>query len=459
MVYFYTRDSVKKNAASSWNREHVWPQSLSKGCWGTDGAGTDLLHIRPTYESTNSSRGNLKYGYVTNGNPQTYNSMQYGSKDSSYFEPLPSVRGDCARIIMYVWTAWHDYYGSNLPAITKVISYNTLLRWHIEDQPDALEGNRNDYAESSLQKNRNPFVDHPEFAWQIFGGEASESVLNEAQTAYPANASWNASDPVSSSESPNGQTSAEPSGSSSIQSPNPSGNVFELTFPTSGSDGSSELSASTLKTYAEKNTLVSSFSNPSKCYSGSEGLKLGSSKAVGSFSATLVPEAQHQISRIAITSAQYSNDSSTIRFSVNGEPLGEDFVPGEDFVFDASDSPLDVSNFQIQTIGKRAYLCSVVFTMFDEQEASSSSEPADEPSSSEPSSEPSYDSSSSASEEPASETLSESSPSSEEEPSSFEESNEEEENKTGIIVAAAVGGSIGLGGIGALVWLLVKKRI
>ena len=30
MIYLYTRDSVKKNAASSWNREQVWPQSLSK---------------------------------------------------------------------------------------------------------------------------------------------------------------------------------------------------------------------------------------------------------------------------------------------------------------------------------------------------------------------------------------------------------------------------------------------
>ena len=34
MIYFYTRDSVKKNAASSWNREHVWPKALSNNCWG-----------------------------------------------------------------------------------------------------------------------------------------------------------------------------------------------------------------------------------------------------------------------------------------------------------------------------------------------------------------------------------------------------------------------------------------
>lgn len=62
MIYFYTRNSVKKtlsNGGDSWNREHVWCQSLSNGHWGTDaGAGSDIFHIRPEYQSVNSSRGN-----------------------------------------------------------------------------------------------------------------------------------------------------------------------------------------------------------------------------------------------------------------------------------------------------------------------------------------------------------------------------------------------------------------
>ena len=62
MIYLYTRDSVKKNAASSWNREHVWCQSLSNGNWGDTQGGTDVLHLRPTYNSVNSSRGNKPYG-------------------------------------------------------------------------------------------------------------------------------------------------------------------------------------------------------------------------------------------------------------------------------------------------------------------------------------------------------------------------------------------------------------
>ena len=34
MVYFYTRQSVKKQSSGEWNREHVWPQSLSGGLYG-----------------------------------------------------------------------------------------------------------------------------------------------------------------------------------------------------------------------------------------------------------------------------------------------------------------------------------------------------------------------------------------------------------------------------------------
>lgn len=189
MVYLYTRDSVKKNAASTWNREHVWPQSLSNDCWGKTKAGTDLLHIRPTYDSTNSSRSNDKYCDVNKVSPRTYNGMTFGYGTGEKFEPLDSVKGDVARIIMYVWVAYKNYY-SNLPAITNVFeSYDTLLKWHTQDKPDVLEGNRNNYCEASVQKNRNPFVDHPELAWKIFGDSASSSIKSACMAAYPSSGS------------------------------------------------------------------------------------------------------------------------------------------------------------------------------------------------------------------------------------------------------------------------------
>ena len=185
MIYFYTRDSVEKNAASSWNREHTWPKSLSGGNWGEGKAGADLLHIRPTYNTTNSTRSNCKFADLNkSGSELTYEGMPYGWKSSSNFEPLDSVKGDAARIVMYLYVAYQNVY-SNMPYITNVFeSYDTLLKWHISDTPDLLEGNRNNYAEASIQKNRNPFVDHPEYACKIFGTNASASVKQACYEKY-----------------------------------------------------------------------------------------------------------------------------------------------------------------------------------------------------------------------------------------------------------------------------------
>ena len=187
MIYLYTRDSVTKNAASSWNREHVWPKSLSGGNWGTGKGGTDLLHLRPTYNTVNSTRSSRKFANIS-GDWKSYNGSTYGKTDSNnQFEPLDTAKGDIARIIMYVWVTYVGYY-SSMPAITNVFdSYNTLLEWHTMDKPDAMEGHRNDFCESSLQKNRNPFVDHPEYAWKIFGDSCSSSVKTACQEAYPEN--------------------------------------------------------------------------------------------------------------------------------------------------------------------------------------------------------------------------------------------------------------------------------
>ena len=188
MIYLYSRDSVTKNSASTWNREHVWPKSLSNGNWGTGRAGTDLLHLRPTYNTINSTRSSIPFGEVESGEKlTTKDGMNFGYKGGGYFMPLDATKGDVARIIMYVWSTYVDYY-SNLPDITKVFeSYDTLLRWHMEDKPDALEGHRNDFCETSIQKNRNPFVDHPEYAWMVFGEKASKSVVDACKDVYPGN--------------------------------------------------------------------------------------------------------------------------------------------------------------------------------------------------------------------------------------------------------------------------------
>ena len=167
MVYFYTRQSVKKQSSGEWNREHVWPQSLSGGLYGKSGGGCDALHIRPTYVKTNSTRGNLKFGNCPSGSVETYNGIKYAKTTSSYFEPLDSIKGDCARIVFYMWTVY--FAERNTPITNVAESIKTMIEWHKADPVDACEILRNNKVESSVQKNRNPFVDHPEWVDVIFG--------------------------------------------------------------------------------------------------------------------------------------------------------------------------------------------------------------------------------------------------------------------------------------------------
>ena len=59
-----------------------------------------------------------------------------------------------------------------------------LVSWHEADPPDAYDVARNDYVQS-IQQNRNPFVDHPEYVDYIDFhtlGTSSLSISNVART-------------------------------------------------------------------------------------------------------------------------------------------------------------------------------------------------------------------------------------------------------------------------------------
>ena len=169
MILFYTQKSIKKEVSGNgtWNREHVWPQSLSNGLYGKTGGGCDVLHIRPTYISTNSARGNLKYKDCPTGEVLKYQNISYAKRSGNFFEPQDSVKGDCARICLYMWVTYCAARKTPLTNVTD--SVETLVRWSNEDLPDAKEKLRNDRVQASKQKNRNPFVDHPEWVNIIFG--------------------------------------------------------------------------------------------------------------------------------------------------------------------------------------------------------------------------------------------------------------------------------------------------
>ena len=141
------------DGGSTWNREHTWPNS--KGLGGDDE--NDIMMLRPTAKSENSSRGNTAYG-----------------EGSGYYDPGESVRGDCARIVLYVYVRWGNT-GRMWGNSGVMESLDVLLRWMEEDPVDTWEMGRND-AVQSITGTRNVFVDYPEYAFLLFGRDVPENM-------------------------------------------------------------------------------------------------------------------------------------------------------------------------------------------------------------------------------------------------------------------------------------------
>ena len=159
-----------------WNREHVWPKSL--GGNSESGGGADLHHIRPDDNKTNSTRGSLKFGEVNGGSPvkgsSTVGSLTGGYVGGGYMEPHDNVKGDVARICLYVMVRWDSAWSAT--KITQVFqSVDVLLAWCEMDPVDTWEMGRNEVVQD-IQGNRNVFIDYPELAWLIYDREIPEDM-------------------------------------------------------------------------------------------------------------------------------------------------------------------------------------------------------------------------------------------------------------------------------------------
>ncbi|MEH1098933.1 endonuclease [Micromonospora sp. CPCC 205561] len=156
-----------------WNREHVWAKS--HGDFGTaTGPGTDVHHLRPEDVSVNSTRGNKDFD--TGGSPVAEAPGCYTDADS--WEPRDAVKGDVARMVMYMAVRYEGTDGWPDLELNQSVNNGTapyhgrlsvLLQWHRADPPDAFEKRRNQRIHERWQGNRNPFVDHPEWASAIWG--------------------------------------------------------------------------------------------------------------------------------------------------------------------------------------------------------------------------------------------------------------------------------------------------
>ena len=196
-------DSDNHTQATGFNREHTWPTSY--GFTENDGCNypfTDLHQLAPATWDYNTARGNRVFdfcfgscdAYPVVGVPSEAN---YGTGSGPFgsWEVWSDRRGDIARRLLYLAIRYegdtHGITGCAEPDLLltnnrNLIIANTsqnyspaymgeltiLLQWHLEDPVDTREEERNDIV-FSFQGNRNPFVDHPEWAcliWSCPGG-------------------------------------------------------------------------------------------------------------------------------------------------------------------------------------------------------------------------------------------------------------------------------------------------
>jgi endonuclease I len=190
---------------TNYNREHTWPNSLGFPDDGATNFPYTYLHMLMAADiAYNADRGNLPYGNCSAScteYPTVANDGRGGGSgtfpgnsnwsDGSVWQAWRGMKGNVARAILYMDVRYEG--GTNPTTGTAEpdlrltdnasliaptggnasVAYmgllSVLLQWNQEDPVDDAERLRND-AVQSYQGNRNPFVDHPEWAACIYQG-------------------------------------------------------------------------------------------------------------------------------------------------------------------------------------------------------------------------------------------------------------------------------------------------
>ncbi len=204
---------------SNYNREHAWPKSYGFPDDGSDNYPyTDCHHLFACDSGYNSSRSNkpyrdcdsgcsekvTEYNDGRGGGSGTYSgnsSWTEGSHETGTWQTWSGRKGDVARALFYMDVRYeggtHGVTSVDEPDLiltdnmalldpdateNKSTAYmgklSDLLSWHNADPVDYLEEDRTDVVEY-YQGNRNPFIDHPEWANCIFDGECALPWINE----------------------------------------------------------------------------------------------------------------------------------------------------------------------------------------------------------------------------------------------------------------------------------------
>jgi deoxyribonuclease I len=117
---------------------------------------SDMHNLFPSIGEVNGDRSNFVFGEI-DGEKREYGECDFEVSPGTA-EPKKSVRGDIARSYFYMS---HQY------KMKISDDYEEMLReWHLSDQPDEWERDRNSLIED-VQGNRNPFIDYPEMVERV----------------------------------------------------------------------------------------------------------------------------------------------------------------------------------------------------------------------------------------------------------------------------------------------------
>lgn len=187
------------------NKEHTFPKS-----WFNNTSSpmySDAFHVMPTDKKVNSERSNYAYGIVgtagytsSNGTKRGNNVAPNAPSGMTVFEPIDEYKGDIARNYFYMATCYQNLiagWKNNNPngalfldgTSNKVFeqwALDMLYSWHVADPVSDKEIARNN-AVYAVQRNRNPFIDHPEYVLAIWGQALSTAQFNALATVsvYP----------------------------------------------------------------------------------------------------------------------------------------------------------------------------------------------------------------------------------------------------------------------------------
>jgi len=193
-----------------WNKEHIWAKSNGFDTKSL-AAYSDLHHLRASDWKCNNLRSNYAFAVVSDHSSknaaddwtQSRKTDNYRNTSSQTFEPRDSDKGDVARALFYMATRYYNGDGSggtNLSLTNGTDAsggkwgyLDTLLAWHEADPVDTFESHRNDLIYSEYQHNRNPYIDHPEYARAVFKNEPivePDTLINLTYTGSPTKTSY-----------------------------------------------------------------------------------------------------------------------------------------------------------------------------------------------------------------------------------------------------------------------------